>query len=97
MQGLRGQESNKFYNFFKIVQDAAHKKGCVFFADAGDGHDFETTTLEGEDLSGWLIPKKKVSEFEPFWEKDDVSDDWSDFFGFAVWENENSPTIQFII
>lgn len=97
MRGLRGQESTKFNKFFDIVQDAAKKQGCIFFADAGDGHDFETDKLEGEDLSGWLIPKEKILDFEPLWEKDDVSDDWSNFFGFAVWENADNPTIKFII
>lgn len=97
MQGLRGQENDKFNRFFEIVQNAAKEKGCVFFADAGDGNDFETATLEGEDLTGWLVPHDKVSDFEPLWEKDDVSDDWSNFFGFAVWEDANSPKIKFII
>lgn len=95
MQGLRKQEGNKFEKFFAIVQDAAKKKGCVFFLDAGDGRDFETDSLEGEDLMGWLIPKDKMSDFEKKWDTGDVSDDWSDFYVWAIWENENNPTIKF--
>ena len=95
MQRLRTQETNKFLAFFAIVQDAAEKKGCVFFLDAGDGRDFETETLEGEDLMGWLIPKDKLSAFEKEWQKGDVSDDWSDFYVWAIWENIDNPTIKF--
>lgn len=95
MQGLRTQETSKFLKFFAIVQDAAQKKNCVFFLDAGDGRDFENDTLEGEDLMGWLIPKDKVFDFEKEWKQNDVSDDWSDYFVWAVWENANNPTIKF--
>lgn len=95
MQGLRKQETNKFQKFFSIVQNAANEKGCVFFLDAGDGRDFETDALEGEDLMGWLIPKDKVSGFEKEWETSDVSDNWSDFFVWAIWENADNPTIKF--
>lgn len=95
MLGLRTQEKSKFEKFFAIVQDAAKKKGCVFFLDAGDGRDFETKELEGEDLMGWLIPKEKVDDFEQEWKAGDVSDDWSDFFLWAIWNNPKNPTIKF--
>lgn len=95
MKRLRTQESSKFLAFFAIVQDAAEKKGCEFFLDAGDGRDFETETLEGEDLMGWLIPKDKLPDFEKEWETGDVSDDWSDFYVWAIWENADNPTIKF--
>lgn len=95
MQGLRTQETSKFESFFSIVQNAAHEKGCVFFLDSGDGRDFENDSFEGEDLMGWLIPKDKVSEFEKEWEMGDVSDGWSDFFVWAVWENADKPKIKF--
>ncbi len=97
MLGLRGQESSKFNIFFSRVQRSAQDKGCVFFVDAGDGRDFETDIFEGEDLSGWLVPKERIDEFQPLWENDDVSDDWSELFGFAVWENQDDPTIRFEI
>ena len=95
MKGLRTQEENKFLRFFAIVQEAAEKKNCVFFLDSGDGREFETETIEGEDLMGWLIPKEKVPAFEKEWETNDVSDDWSDFFCWAIWDNANDPTIKF--
>ena len=95
MQGLKTQESNKFINFFTIVQETASKQNCVFFLFAGDGRDFETETLEGEDLMGWLIPNSKVADFEKIWKSGEITDEWSKFFTFAIWENENEPTIKF--
>jgi hypothetical protein len=95
MQGLRKQETSKFEKFFSIVQNAAKKIDSVFFLDAGDGREFETDTFEGEDLMGWLIPKEKVSEFEQEWDTGDVSDEWSDFYVWANWENAHNPIIRF--
>lgn len=95
MLGLRTQETSKFEKYFVIVQEAAKKKDCVFFLDAGDGRDFNTDTLEGEDLMGWLVPQDKVSEFVKEWESGNVSDDWSDFYKWAVWDNPEKPTIKF--
>lgn len=95
MVGLRKQETSKFENFFAIVQNAAKKTDNVFFLDAGDGREFETDTLEGEDLMGWLVPKEKVSEFEREWDTGDVSDEWSDFYVWAKWENAHNPIIKF--
>jgi hypothetical protein len=97
MIGLRTQECQKFRHYFSIVQDAAAKKNSVFFLDAGDGREFETDSMEGEDLMGWLIPKEKVPEFEAIWEKGDVSDDWSEYFGFAVWKKDADLIIEFQI
>lgn len=95
MKGLRTQETDKFKRFFSIVQDAAKKKNSVFFLDAGDGNDFKTDTLEGENLMGWLIPEDKLTDFEKEWNKGDVSDDWSQYYLWAIWENANNPTITF--
>lgn len=85
MKGLRTQESTKFNNFFSLIQSEAEKQGMVFFADAGDGNEFETSSMEGEDIMGWLIPQDKVEEFEPLWEKSNVDDSWSDYFKWALW------------
>lgn len=95
MVGLRGQESSKFNKFFSIVQTTALEKGCVFFVEAADGNFFENDDIECEDLMGWLIPKDKISEFETEWIKNDVSDDWTDFFVWATWENATNPKISF--
>lgn len=89
MQGLRTQESTKFNAFFAMIQAEAEKQDAVFFADAGDGNDFETPTMEGENMMGWLIPAKKAPEFEPLWKASDVDDSWSDFFCWAVWSKKD--------
>lgn len=96
MLGLRTQESNKFNAFFALVQNAAKAKECVFFMEAGDGNDFENEIMEGEDLMGWLIPKDRISKFEPIWKTNDVPDEWTDFFCWAKWENANNPKITFV-
>ena len=93
MRGIRSGESEKFNRFFEQIQREAEKQNAVFFTDAGDGRDFETPTMEGEDMMGWLIPSDRVSEFEPLWDADAVDDSWSDFFGWAIW-SKNGETIQ---
>ena len=93
MRGLRTQESEKFNTFFSIIQSEAEQQGMVFFADAGDGNDFETETMEGEDMMGWLIPKDKAEEFEKIWKESNVDDSWSDFYKWAVWEQDKGNII----
>lgn len=95
MKRLRTQESDKFMRFFSIVQKYAKRQDCVFFLDAGDGRDFETDVLEGEDLMGWLIPQNTINKFEKEWETDSVSDNWSDFYVWAIWKNPDNPIITF--
>lgn len=86
MKGLRTQESEKFNRFFALIQKEAEKQHAVFFADAGDGNPFETPTMEGEEMMGWLIPSEKAEEFTGPWKKGKVDDAWSDFYTWAVWE-----------
>ena len=86
MKGLRTQESDSFQRYFAIVESEAEKLDSVFFLDAGDGNDFKTETMEGEELMGWLVPNDKVAEFEPLWLNDKVDDSWIDFFCWAIWE-----------
>ena len=88
MKGLKTQESSKFVHYFSLVQETAAGQGCVFFLYAVDGNDFETGTMEGEILMGWLIPQEIASEFERIWEKDEPSDEWSDYFTWAEWETD---------
>lgn len=96
MIGLRTQETDKFNRFFALIQEEAERKNSVFFADAGDGNDFETPTMEGEEMMGWLIPKEKADEFMPLWEKGKVDDTWSAYYTWALWEiNNNSVKIRF--
>lgn len=85
MEGLKTQETDKFMRFFALIQEEAKKKNSVFFADAGDGNDFETPELEGENMMGWLIPADKAEEFKRVWESNEVDDSWTDFFVWAVW------------
>jgi hypothetical protein len=59
---------------------------------------FENEDMEGEDLMGWLIPCEKADEFEYLWFQDKSDENWDNYFGFAVWEeNGNSFSIKFII
>ena len=44
--------------------------------------------ISGEDLMGWLIPIDMADDFKKYWLLDDVNDDWSDYFMFAIWEND---------
>jgi len=87
--GLRTKETDKFCRFFSIVQNKAEAENKVFFLDSGEGRELLTDELEGEDLSGWLIPKDKAAFFETLWKKNDNLDEWIDFFTFAIWKVNN--------
>ncbi len=89
MLGLRTQESEKFNAFWDIIQAEASKTNCVFFGDCGEGRDFETDTMEGEDFSGWLIPKADAENFETMFLKGNVEDKWSKYIVFALWKETN--------
>ena len=95
MKGLRKPEGNKFERFFSIVQNEAKRRGAVFFADSGEGKEFSNELMEGENLSGWLIPFEKADDFERIFKKDGNTDNWDDYYCFAIWENEKNPTIKF--
>lgn len=45
-------------------------------------------TQFNEDLMGWLIPIDMADDFKKYWLLDDVNDDWSDYFMFAIWEKD---------
>ena len=96
MRGLKTQESEKFNRFHELIQKTANKQGMVWFAFAGEGNDFKTDEMEGEDVSGWLIPKKSADEFEKQWIKNhDIStlERWEDFFIWAEWRKAGDGTI----
>lgn len=96
MLGLRTQESEKFNKYWELVQEKAKLNGKVFFADCGEGNDFETDSMEGEDFCGWLIPLDKVKEFEPNWKENNVSDQWIDDMVWLECVNDNGTiTIEF--
>lgn len=88
---------NKFDSFMKIVQKEAAKSNKCFFINSGEGHDFETETMEGEDLFGWLIPIARKKEFIS--EKSSPNfqaDKWESFEIFAIWsEKDGSIFVEF--
>ena len=88
--GLRTQESQKFVNYFQLVQEFANRQGCVFFFDTGDGRDFEIDDFEGEDLMGWIVPQNLVDAFEKEWSNWNVLDDWSEYYCWAIWYKQES-------
>lgn len=89
MRGLRTQEGEKFEKFFDIVQQKASQSESVFFLDAGEGNDFETETMEGENLRGWLIPKHQAAAFDKLFKDFEIGDEWLDLMCWAEWEQQN--------
>lgn len=94
MRGLRTPEGNKFEAFFKRVQTEAQKQHSVFFLDCGEGNDFATDGIEGEDLRGWLIPNAQADAFEKEWSKGEPDEKWENRIAWAIWKgNPESPDI----
>ena len=60
-----------------------------FFLDSGDGNEFETEIMEGENLQGWLVPKSQAATFAQLWEMGEEDDSWVDFYCWAEWCNIN--------
>ena len=97
MRGLRTQESDKFKQFFSLIQKEADKKDSVFFSDCGQGDVFENDQFECEDLCGWLIPKEQVEDFEPLFKKDDKRQHNFDDFYVSVDFKVDDGNVQIII
>lgn len=92
MRGLKWPENERFERFFSVIQQAAQEKHAVFFLFAGEGHTFTVADMEGEDLSGWLIPAKRASAFEDQWAQNNslaALQEWTDYFVWAVWSFES--------
>ena len=90
-QGLRMQENKKFLNFWEIVQKEASKHNAVFFLDSGEGNEIETSDINAEDLSGWLVPKNQAEEFDVLFKKFDksaISNKFDNFYMIASWQKE---------
>ncbi len=68
------------------MQNAARDEGSIFFLDTGEGRDIILPDMEGEDLSGWLIPAELADSFRLAWENfgADLSD-WDEYARLAVW------------
>jgi hypothetical protein len=75
------------------VQKRAAELGCVFFSDAGEGRDVTFEDMEGEDISGWLIPSERAKAFQDEWDNAQPSDQWLSFFRFAIWRIENGALL----
>lgn len=100
MIGLRTQEDDRFLTFFNKVQICAQKQDSIFFLDTSEGHDYSTSEMTCEDLSGWLIPKSISKQFQKGYLNFDDSDNWEDqwdkYYRFAIWDFDNSSLrIQF--
>ena len=87
-------EETKFERFFELVQLEASKLGCVFFFDVGERNDFEGSEMDGEDLSGWLVPIELADEFEEKWLRQE--EDAFDWFCMVRWSGDSlAPSIRF--
>lgn len=90
MVGLRSQETNKFKNFFELVQKEANKQNCVFYLETGCGNGYEDDEIECENLQGWLIPQNKAQEFENVWKQRREDDTFVEFFRWCEWKKVNN-------
>lgn len=90
MKGLKTQESSSFLRFFELVQRKAAETGEIFYGFCGEGNEFYLETMEGEELSGWLIPMAKSEIFEKEWRESKNIDDleqWMDYYTWVLWKN----------
>lgn len=100
IRGMRKKENEKFERYFtELVIPAAAELGCVFFGDAGDGHEYIDDKYDAEDLMGWLIPEEMADEFEPIYldwhnQDDEVRSYWDDYFLFADWKFDEEGNIK---
>ncbi|MDR3308060.1 MAG: hypothetical protein LBS58_04090 [Coriobacteriales bacterium] len=102
VRGLKYEETAseiRFVRFFDLVQAQAAREGCVFFMDSGEGRDVNTEDFDGEDVSGWLIPKDDADTFEKQWLKIDdgsIDERFDKLFVFARWDQtDEGVTIKF--
>jgi hypothetical protein len=81
-------EDARFVKFFNVIQKKANQIGCIFFADSGEGRDVIMDEMDGEDVSGWLIPFADADAFEKQWliGNDFIADRFWVSFTFARWE-----------
>ena len=101
MLGLKTQENDRFKAFHSLIQEKANEQDMVWFLEAGEGHEFESETMEGEDLSGWLIPKEQAAIFEREWLKNEGTEGlekWIRFFKWVEWkmDADGNVTVEFV-
>jgi hypothetical protein len=90
MLELRTEENEAFQRFFELVRRAAAEQDALFFVYCGEGRELFTDTLEGENLSGWLIPKALTAQFLPAFQQGTVSEAWDDFLRLAIWRQSST-------
>lgn len=88
IRGLRTQEPSDFVKFFERVQERAIQDGNVFFLDTAQGNDLSWEDMDVTDLSGWLLPSDRASEFEIDFVKHNEWKDgkWNDFYTWLEWD-----------
>ena len=91
-----GKIENKDDVFWETVQKAAQNENSSFYLNCGEGREFETPEMKGEDLSGWLIPENKESSFSKEYSSGNIDDKWDNYYVFAIWhKNGNDVSIEF--
>lgn len=76
----------KFDRFWRLVERSAEDQYCKFYMDSGEGREIVTDELDGEDLSGWLIPVQLVAAFRDDWSIGEANrEKWSPYYKFARW------------
>lgn len=73
-------------------QKKAEEAGGIFWGFCGEGNEFFLEDMEGEELSGWLIPIEKSNIFEEEWKKSKSIDDlerWMDYYTWVLWKNND--------
>ena len=61
MTGLRTREPLGFEKFMEKVQQAAAKKGSVFFLDSKEGHEQVKNGLIASDCSCWVVTAEEAN------------------------------------
>jgi hypothetical protein len=90
---IRLTKEDEFWNF---IQSESAKLGSAFFLSSGEGRDFETETMKGEDYFGWLIPLEKVNKFRCDSRQESLLDNWNKYLKFVIWEkNDDKISVEF--
>lgn len=66
------------------MQAAAEEKDAIFFLDTSEGNEKLFGNMEVSDLSGWLVPNEKVTDFQCVWVNHREDDNWIDYYCFAI-------------
>lgn len=90
MLGLRTQEDDGFMRFMKIVEDEAAERNSVFFLDTALGDEISLGNIEGDNCTGWLIPKDKVDSFNEIFKSGNIDPrEWDKYYVVAEPSIEN--------